>query len=59
TVLRPANGEGKATVQIADPAVTARAPIPAGAKPGDVVRVRLDAADVRTGTVTFSPAGAQ
>jgi hypothetical protein len=46
-------------VQIADPAVTARAPIPAGAKPGDVVRVRLDAADVRTGTVTFSPAGAQ
>lgn len=59
TVLRPANGEGKATVQIADPAVTARAPIPAGAKPGDVVRVRLDAADVRTGTVAFSPAGAQ
>ncbi|MFE6734019.1 RNB domain-containing ribonuclease [Microbacterium sp. NPDC057650] len=56
TVVRPANGEGKATVQIADPAVTARAPVPEGTTPGAVVRVRLDAADVRTGTVTFSAA---
>ncbi|MFC4139016.1 MULTISPECIES: RNB domain-containing ribonuclease [unclassified Microbacterium] len=57
TVIRPANGEGKATVQIAEPAVTARAPIPAEARPGAVVRVRLDAADIRTGAVAFSTAG--
>ncbi|REJ06641.1 RNB domain-containing ribonuclease [Microbacterium bovistercoris] len=56
TVIRPANGEGEATVQIAEPAVTARAPIPAGATPGAVVRVRLDAADIRTGAVAFSAA---
>lgn len=56
TVIRPPNGEGKATVQIAEPAVTARAPVPSGTAPGSVVRIRLDAADIRTGTVTFSAA---
>ncbi|UJP11345.1 RNB domain-containing ribonuclease [Microbacterium sp. KUDC0406] len=59
TVIRPANGEGEATVQIAEPAVTARAPVPAGARPGGVVRVRLDAADIRTGAVAFSAAGSR
>ncbi len=48
-------GDGTATVQIAEPAVTVRAPVPDGTKPGSTVRIRLEAADIRTGTVTFVP----
>ncbi|PQZ61331.1 MULTISPECIES: RNB domain-containing ribonuclease [unclassified Microbacterium] len=44
----------RAAVQIADPAVTATAPIPAGAKPGDVVRLRVIRADIAKGEVEFS-----
>ncbi|MGB4136833.1 MAG: RNB domain-containing ribonuclease [Microbacterium sp.] len=54
SVIRPANGEGEATVQLAEPAVTARAPVPEGTLPGEVVRVRLDVAEVATGTIRFS-----
>ena len=43
-----------AEVQIADPAVTATAPIPAGAKPGDIVRLRVVRADITKGEVEFS-----
>ncbi|MDQ0725785.1 RNB domain-containing ribonuclease [Microbacterium sp. W4I20] len=44
----------RAQIQIADPAVTASAPIPAGVKPGDVVRLRILRADVALGEVEFS-----
>lgn len=43
-----------ANVQIADPAVTASAPVPAGTKPGDTVSVRLVRADIAKGEVEFS-----
>ncbi|MGF3055715.1 RNB domain-containing ribonuclease [Microbacterium sp. YY-01] len=56
TVLRARNGDGEATIQIADPAVTARAPVPEGADPGTLVRLRLESATIASGRVTFSPA---
>lgn len=46
--------EERATVQIADPAVTASAPLPSGAKPGDTVSLRLVRADIGKGEVEFS-----
>lgn len=46
--------EERATIQIADPAVTASAPLPAGAKPGDAVSLRLVRADIGKGEVEFS-----
>ncbi|WP_447948181.1 RNB domain-containing ribonuclease [Microbacterium maritypicum] len=44
----------RAAVQIADPAVTATAPLPPGAKPGDVVRLRIVRADIAKGEVEFA-----
>ncbi|MFS0912391.1 RNB domain-containing ribonuclease [Microbacterium sp. 179-I 3D2 NHS] len=44
----------RASVQIADPAVTATAPVPADAKPGDVVRLRVIRADIANGEVEFA-----
>jgi len=44
----------RATVQIAEPAVTASAPVPADAAPGDVVRLRVVRADISRGEVEFS-----
>ncbi|MGH3691995.1 MAG: RNB domain-containing ribonuclease [Microbacterium sp.] len=44
----------RAAIQLADPAVTATAPIPPGAKPGDVVRLRVVRADITAGEVEFA-----
>ncbi|WP_136023693.1 RNB domain-containing ribonuclease [Microbacterium sp. K27] len=44
----------RAAVQIADPAVTATAPLPPGAKPGDVVRLRIVRADIAKGEVELA-----
>ncbi|WP_417504962.1 RNB domain-containing ribonuclease [Microbacterium sp.] len=44
----------RATIQIAEPAVTATAPVPPGAKPGDVVRLRVTRADIAAGEVEFA-----
>lgn len=44
----------RATIQIADPAVTASAPVPAGAKPGDVVHLRVVGADIGRGEIEFA-----
>ena len=43
----------RASIQIAEPAVTATAPVPAGAKPGDIVRLRVVRADIARGEVEF------
>ncbi len=45
---------GRATIQIADPAVTASAPVPADAKPGDSVSLRLARADIAKGELEFT-----
>lgn len=48
-------GEGeRAGIQIADPAVTASAPVPAGAKPGETVSLTVVRADIAKGEVEFS-----
>lgn len=44
----------RATVQIADPAVTASAPIPADTVPGAVVRLQVVRADIARGEIEFS-----
>ncbi len=44
----------RVAVQIADPAVTATAPMPSGAKPGDVVRLRIVHADIARGEVELA-----
>ncbi|MGW9156394.1 RNB domain-containing ribonuclease [Microbacterium sp. NPDC055665] len=44
----------RALVQIADPAVTATAPLPTGAKPGSVVRLSIVRADIAAGEVEFA-----
>ncbi|MBO0980624.1 RNB domain-containing ribonuclease [Microbacterium sp. SD291] len=43
----------RATIQIAEPAVTASAPVPSTAVPGDVVRLRVVRADIAQGEVEF------
>lgn len=54
TVIELRGDEGtRAEIQIADPAVTASAPVPAGAKPGDTVSVTLVRADIAEGEVEF------
>lgn len=45
--------DDRATVQIADPAVTASSPAPAGAKPGSVVQLKVLDADIAKGRVEF------
>lgn len=47
----------RATIQIAEPAVTASAPVPADARPGDRVQVRLIRADISRGELEFEAAG--
>ncbi|WP_313356629.1 RNB domain-containing ribonuclease [Microbacterium sp.] len=47
-------GEDRAAVQIAEPAVTASAPIPAGTTPGDTVTLTLESVDVAKGEVRFA-----
>lgn len=44
----------RASVQIAAPAVTATAPLPAGTKPGDTVRLRIVRTDIGKGEVEFA-----
>ena len=44
----------RAAIQLADPAVTATAPLPMGAKPGDVVQLRVARADIAKGEVEFA-----
>jgi exoribonuclease R len=44
----------RASVQIADPAVTAAAPVPAGARPGDTVRLRIVRADIASGELELA-----
>ena len=44
----------RAAIQIADPAVTATAPVPADAKPGDILRLRVVRADISEGVVEFA-----
>lgn len=43
----------RASIQIAAPAVTASAPVPAGSQPGDVVRLRVIRADIARGEIDF------
>lgn len=53
TVLAVRNGT--VLVQLDDPAVSASAPRADGVAPGDRVRLRVTAADIATGRVTFEP----
>ncbi|UWF78300.1 MULTISPECIES: RNB domain-containing ribonuclease [Microbacterium] len=52
TVIEP-RGEGRASVQFAEPAVTVAAPVPDGTAPGETVSLRLVRADIANGTVDF------
>lgn len=54
TVIELREGGERAEIQIADPAVTASAPVPAGAKPGDTIKVTLVRADIGNGEVEFA-----
>lgn len=45
-----------AVIQLAEPAVTASCPIVTGTRPGTRIEVVLRAADIRSGTVRFTPA---
>lgn len=47
-------GEDRASIQLAEPAVTASAPVPAGTVPGDVVPLRVVRADIARGEVEFA-----
>lgn len=51
--LRGEDGD-RASIQIADPAVTASSPIPTGTKPGDTISVQLVRADIAKGEVEFA-----
>ncbi|MDZ4044178.1 MAG: RNB domain-containing ribonuclease, partial [Rhodoglobus sp.] len=44
----------RASVQIADPAVTATASVPADVKPGDLVRLQVVNADIAAAEVEFA-----
>jgi exoribonuclease R len=54
TVLRLRNGS--AIIQLSDPAVTATCPAPPEARPGALLPVVLERAEIRTGTVVFRAA---
>lgn len=47
-------GDGRGRIQLADPVVTASAPLPADAEPGDTVELLLVSADISRGEVTFA-----
>lgn len=51
-------GADRARIQIADPAVTATAPVRAGTKPGDTVHLVLTGAEIATGALEFTDAAA-
>ncbi len=53
TVIELRQG-GRATIQIADPAVTASAPVPEDAAPGDLVSLALVRADIAKGELEFA-----
>lgn len=44
----------RAAVQIAEPAVTATAPVPPGTKPGDVTRLRVVRTDIASGEIELA-----
>lgn len=54
TVIEIRNGGERAGIQIAEPAVTASAPVPAGAKPGQAITLRVVSADIGKGEVEFA-----
>ncbi|MGM7697224.1 RNB domain-containing ribonuclease [Microbacterium sp. A84] len=54
TVIELRNGGERAAIQIADPAVTASASVPAGTKPGATVSVELVRADIASGVLEFA-----
>lgn len=54
TVIELRNGGERASIQIADPAVTATAPMPAGTKPGERVAVTVVRADIARGELEFA-----
>lgn len=47
------NGGDRGTIQIAEPAVTASAPVPEGTKPGDTIVLRLVRTDIAEGIAEF------
>ncbi|MFK4760638.1 RNB domain-containing ribonuclease [Microbacterium sp. ZW T5_45] len=49
----------RATVQIAEPAVTASAPLPSGAVPGSAARFRVVRTDISRGEIEFEPVSAE
>lgn len=53
-IIEVRDGGPRATVQIADPAVTVSAPLPADARAGDTVTVQLVRADIHAGQVEFA-----
>ncbi|KDA04849.1 ribonuclease II [Microbacterium sp. CH12i] len=54
TVIELREGGERATVQVADPAVTTSAPVPVSTKPGETVSLMLVRADIAKGEVEFS-----
>jgi len=54
TVIEMRNGGERVSIQIADPAVTASAPVPSGTKPGDTVSLKVVRADIAQGEVEFA-----
>lgn len=53
-VIEVRNGGERGTIQLADPAVTASAPLPRGTRPGQTVSLRLVRADIATAQVEFA-----
>lgn len=49
-------GDNRASIQIAEPAVTATAPVDARTKPGDTISLQLVKADIVTGALEFAQA---
>lgn len=56
TVIEIRNDGERAGIQIADPAVTASAPVPAGTKPGETVKLKVVRADIAKGEMEFAVA---
>ncbi|MGO1801262.1 MAG: RNB domain-containing ribonuclease, partial [Microbacteriaceae bacterium] len=54
TVIEIRNDGERAGIQIADPAVTASAPVPAGTKPGETVKLKVVRADIAKGEMEFA-----
>lgn len=54
TTVIELRGEDRASIQIAEPAITSSAPIPVGTQPGDVITLRIIRADIGRGEIEFS-----